>query len=579
MIHLRVVAGPHSGLEVSTRDNPILLGRSTKCQVVLKRDEFVSRFHGEIYRSGGELTYRDLQSKSGSMIESGGTKTELSILLPKWPLKNRDKIRIGESVIAVQWSGLPREPKEDHSSSISVDDFTMFQDRIERSPESGLDTNAIEQFLRLPESDLTDIRGVKLALCRAFLDAFQKMNNIAIVGLKVSLQEQTLEQDNVNYENSIFLSRDTEQGNSGISFSILEQTARTRTPVLIKRPVDLPDTESVMQLGMESCICMPMFDGQAIIGFIQMSGAKMNAEDFRKNETDLLRLLVSVSSLILRQANSAQIVAKSQRMASVGQAVAALSHDARSIMESLGNFAESLEKDIPELTDNLKWSYIRQDLDLMRFLIRHTNTQMKAARKPKYSSFELSPWVRRILEACDRYFINEVDRSRIQLSSLCEPGAEVYSDPDALSIAFLNCVKNAVDAYLSIDRNVLPKSSRVIVSSFDARDSPEDYYLLSIADTAGGISEHVLRRMGRELITTKGEKGTGLGFQIVVDTVRRLRGVVHIASSTVGAPDLPAGTIISLRLPKHASAPSLSSPDTAGILIEDYELHFKYIYM
>ena len=84
--------------------------------------------------------------------------------------------------------------------------------------------------------------------------------------------------------------------------------------------------------------------------------------------------------------------------------------------------------------------------------------------------------------------------------------------------------------------------------------------------------------MGRELITTKGEKGTGLGFQIVVDTVRLLRGIVHVASSTVSTTDFPAGTIISLRLPKHADAPSLDRPDASGIVIEEYEQHFNYIY-
>ena len=142
----------------------------------------------------------------------------------------------------------------------------------------------------------------------------------------------------------------------------------------------------------------------------------------------------------------------------------------------------------------------------------------------------------------------------------------------------MNCVKNAVDAYLSIDRDVRPEHCRVIISSFDASESPDDYYLLSIADTAGGIPDHVLHRMGRELVTTKGEKGTGLGFQIVVDTVKKLRGIVHIASSTISSEDLPAGTIISLRLPKHADAPTCSGPDDPGIVIEDYEQHFNYIY-
>ena len=184
MIHLKVIAGPHSGLELVTRDTVVRLGRSKNCQLALGLDDYVSREHGEIYRSGAELRYRDRNSKSGSVIDSGGKTTDLGILLPSWPLRNRDKIKIGASLIRVEWSELPLPMADDRLESSSIQNLTVLGQRFDDAPEMGAEAGAIERFLRLPESDLSDIGGVRTALSRAFLDAFEDMSIVAIVVLK-----------------------------------------------------------------------------------------------------------------------------------------------------------------------------------------------------------------------------------------------------------------------------------------------------------------------------------------------------------------------------------------------------------
>jgi sensor histidine kinase regulating citrate/malate metabolism len=112
-----------------------------------------------------------------------------------------------------------------------------------------------------------------------------------------------------------------------------------------------------------------------------------------------------------------------------------------------------------------------------------------------------------------------------------------------------------------------------IGSCDDATDG--DYTLLNICDVAGGIPQEVLMRMGKELVSTKGEKGTGLGFQIVVETLTRLQGSVIIATLTVPTPEFAAGTIISLKLPKVVRK---TAPRESLIIASDPRKHFEVVY-
>lgn len=108
MIQLRVISGPHSGLKLDLAKSSVLLGRSKNCDLVLKLDSHVSRVHGEIFRTGSRLSYQDLGSKTGSVIESAGSSTKLGLFLPKCPLRNRDRIRT--LLVECAWCSLKYNP-------------------------------------------------------------------------------------------------------------------------------------------------------------------------------------------------------------------------------------------------------------------------------------------------------------------------------------------------------------------------------------------------------------------------------------------------------------------------------------
>ena len=169
--------------------------------------------------------------------------------------------------------------------------------------------------------------------------------------------------------------------------------------------------------------------------------------------------------------------------------------------------------------------------------------------------------------------------SRILLRNECLSEHNVHVHPDALWVALMNCIKNAIDAYLAPTegkKRRLSGSHSVRVVSHDDPEQPEDYCLISICDEAGGIPADIVSLVGRDLVSTKGEKGTGLGFQIVVETVKRLGGSVLIATS-VESDGRPAGTIVSLKLPRHADAAPLSEAEDSPVVVNDITAHFDLV--
>jgi len=70
------VSGPDTGLSQSFRQTRISLGRDGRNDFVLT-DGFVSNRHGELVYRNGQLTYRDLKSRHGSLVMVNNVSTHL----------------------------------------------------------------------------------------------------------------------------------------------------------------------------------------------------------------------------------------------------------------------------------------------------------------------------------------------------------------------------------------------------------------------------------------------------------------------------------------------------------------------
>ncbi|HET7441665.1 MAG TPA: ATP-binding protein [Terriglobales bacterium] len=94
-------------------------------------------------------------------------------------------------------------------------------------------------------------------------------------------------------------------------------------------------------------------------------------------------------------------------------------------------------------------------------------------------------------------------------------------------------------------RDAMPQGGKLIIRTKEIRSGPGLHSLVSliVSDTGGGIPRDLQKSMFEPFVTTKGEKGTGLGLWIVKGVVENHGGRIKVRS-TVGK-----GTIIRLLFP------------------------------
>jgi signal transduction histidine kinase len=574
MLFIRVVDGINAGEEIKTRQTSVTVGRSPECRLVLK-DRRASRVHGELFFAGRQAVYRDLLSQNGSTIEkANGQQIELTPLLAEWYVEAGDRLLIGDSVLEIVSTDtmLVDLPCPDELTMTVSSDKDPVVPTAQHDLPTGTAT-ALSQFLSIPSYDPSDLEHSKRALGNAMLDIFPQAACLAIVDIRQPKGDK-LTRDDVQQESAVICPRGELPLGVGYSFAVLAEAYQRQAVVCFTSKKSLPDSQSVHAGAIKSCMCAPVFGGANIIGFVHLHSIIAEARAFSSRDVHLFALLTSIASLLLRQARAAQEKTMMRTMASVGQVLAGLSHDAKSVLASLGNHAELLERSVPELQANRSWKYVCEDLKFLRFLIRDTLSRLRPTDTLILKDTALVGVVDHVLELCQHFFLEEADKKRVRLLNRCRDNDYAYIDSNALSVAIMNSVKNAVDAYLMGEATDDQPFEVYITSGSDLTD---DFCLLSVCDQAGGIAQTIIDNLGQSLVSTKGTKGTGLGFTIMIETLHRLGGHLRIASSTQPTETFPAGTVVSMALPKRSAIPSMSK-EKSRVVVEDYEGYRKHVF-
>ena len=137
----------------------------------------------------------------------------------------------------------------------------------------------------------------------------------------------------------------------------------------------------------------------------------------------------------------------------------------------------------------------------------------------------------------------------------------VFIDPAQLELAVLNLCINARDAMP--EGGVVTISAGNVVAASDAQAAPDDYVLITVADTGEGIPPDVAARIFEPFFTTKDVgKGTGLGLSMVYGLVQQSGGWIDLDT----APSL--GTTMKLYLPRSVAqvdAPPVAEPQARPV--------------
>jgi len=223
----------------------------------------------------------------------------------------------------------------------------------------------------------------------------------------------------------------------------------------------------------------------------------------------------------------------SQRLASLGRMIAAVSHEIRNPLGIISSTAQILQGKIKtyepknRLADVLVEESRRLNDIVTEFL------DFARPQRPKPQRFRLEE----ILEKNLQFLAPAIEQGRIEIVRDYQGPEYIEGDPDLLYRAFLNVFLNAVQA--------MPEGGQIKVSTlapYGENGRNLGQVEVVVADTGLGLEPGAADKLFTPFFTTK-NRGSGLGLSIVKNIVDGHKGQVSISPGRI------KGTMVSIRLP------------------------------
>jgi len=221
---------------------------------------------------------------------------------------------------------------------------------------------------------------------------------------------------------------------------------------------------------------------------------------------------------------SREVLARSEKLRSLGQMAAGLTHDLKNLLNPLSMQAQIIGRaaargDVSQVGATVAEmrAVIQRGVETLERL-RAFSRQSPDARLTKVDLAELA----REAVAIAR------PRMAARKGALCRIVEDLGQVPpvmargDEVVAAAVNLVANAIDA--------MPDGGTVTVST-RVDDAPRGGVTLTVADTGPGMTPEVQARVFEPFFTTKGAEGTGLGLAMVFATMQRYGGAVALETA------------------------------------------------
>jgi signal transduction histidine kinase len=256
-----------------------------------------------------------------------------------------------------------------------------------------------------------------------------------------------------------------------------------------------------------------------------------------------------VASLQRALSEANEQLARSRRLAALGEMAAGIAHEVRNPLSSIGLYARMLEQDLVDRPEQrataARIAAAVHGLNAVVGDVLNFARELRIRPVPASATALLDKAIESCTprEGAPRVIRHDVAR-----------GARVSCDPGLVHTALVNIIRNAYEAMAEHDRpggHVLEVDAR----QKDA-DGEDAGCVLIIADTGPGVSADVIDRMFNPFFTTRAA-GTGLGLAIVHRIVDAHAGRITVRANPAG------GTVFELFLPFPGSGADAMDRDGA----------------
>ena len=552
MPRLIVIRGTDEGKQFDLTGPILGAGRDATNQVRL-HDTEVSRRHAEFRQlEDGRYTLVDVGSANGTFVNN--------LPIKDVPLQSGDQIQIGQTVF-VYSAGKNQQGTSDLADRISMitrHDMELSSAIVKTVAEAeGSRILSQPQQAGTPwlQSALADL-GVMYEVVHAVshtLDIDQLLEKImALVFRSIEADRGCImlrNPDTSQVEPKAVRWREglDHEEKMPISRTIMDHVLREKEGVLVSDAAHderFNTGQSIVRFGIQEAICVPMKGRHETLGVLYLDTRSSpreliatNSQTGAKFTEDHLKLAIAIAhqaALAVEDTRYHQAMLQAERLAAIGQAIAALSHHIKNILQGLRSGSEILKMGLADKNDEhvqQGWKIVEKNQGKIYDMVMEMLTYSKE-REPSIEDVDLNSIIRDVLELVQARLHEIGAKVEVRLDEELPP---VPADAEGIHRATLNIISNALDA---IEERKNPQ-----LGVLTTLESDGGWVRVVVIDNGVGIPPHKHPDIFKPFVSTKGAKGTGLGLAVSRKILREHGGDISVQSQ------LGKGSKFILRLP------------------------------
>jgi signal transduction histidine kinase len=566
---LIVIKGPDEGKQFDLAADAVPVGRDASNRICL-HDVEVSRRHAEFARTPEGYRVVDRGSVNGTYVNNQPVRDVL--------LQPGDHVQLGQTTLVYSAGRGDAAAPGDLADRISL--ITRQDAEVTSAIVNTMGAAEGSRLLARPDRAEGPWLRTALANLGVMYDAVQAVSHILdvdqLLGRIMELIFRSLDADRgcvmlraegdgrghdpagAAFEPKAVRFRDGAGGQEKlpVSRTLMDHVLREGQGVLVSdaaRDERFQAVQSIVRFGIREIICVPMKGRHETLGVLYLdrrtsarevaAGATLSGTP-GKFTADHLALAIAIAhqaALAVEETRYHQAMVQAERLAAVGQTIAALSHHIKNILQGLhtgGGIVTDGLKDGDLAYVERGWKIVEKNQGKIAELVMDMLSFSKE-REPALEPTDLNAVARDVLEVVSGRAQEKGVRLETKLDATLP---RCPADPEGIHRALLNIVTNALDAVEDAG------APRVAVTTRREPDGP--WLRVDVTDNGGGIPPEKLRDIFRPFVSTKGARGTGLGLAVSRKVLREHGGDILVESRP------GQGSVFGLRLPLRASPQS-----------------------